>query len=521
MSIRNYLILFIFSLAIAVSIASAQSTSGYMDADYYYATGIQLAEGKGFTEPFLWNYLDNPSGFPHPSHAYWMPLASILSAIGIRLAPGFGFDSAQMAFILLSALVPLITASLAYSLTSRRDLAIISALLALFSGYYAPFLTTTDTFSIYMLLGGSFFLTLNISKTWLKAIALGLIAALLHLSRADGAIWLVIAVISLITLHSSRYPLSSFIVPLFFLFFAYFLLVTPWLLRNVNAFGTPLAPGGDQMLWLTSYDQIFSYPAGALSVESWLASGWGEIIKARLWAVKMNLGTTLGVQGGVILLPFIIWGGWKERKEQMVYIGLFAWATTFIVMTIIFPFAGARGGFFHSGAALQPLWWALAPIGLEQAIKWIAKKRRWRVREARQVFLAGLVGMSVLLTGAILWGRVLSPTAQEQAQNKGVPLYTSIEKIISAQDGNDERAVIVSNPPGYFLASERYALALPDGDAQTVLKIAERYNAGYLILEEGGVTEGLLPIFDARETEEQIIFLTQIEGAKIFVIETK
>ncbi|MBT3313808.1 MAG: hypothetical protein HN390_04265 [Anaerolineae bacterium] len=504
-----------------MSIASTQSTPGYMDADYYYATGIQLAEGKGFTEPFLWNYLDNPSGLPHPSHAYWMPLASILSALGIRLAPGFGFDSAQMAFILLSALIPLITAALAFSLTRKRDLALISALLALFSGYYAPFLTTTDTFSIYMLLGGSFFLTLNIRKTWLKAIALGLIAALMHLSRADGAIWLVIAALALITHHSSRPSLSSFFFPLFVLAISYLLLISPWLYRNLITFGAALAPGGDQMLWLTSYDQIFSYPAGSLSMETWLASGWGEIIKARLWALSLNLGTTLGVQGGIILLPFIIWGAWKERKKQIVYTGIFAWATTFLVMTVIFPFAGARGGFFHSGAALQPLWWALAPVGLERAIAWIAKKRRWRIREARQVFLVGLVGMSVLLTGAILWGRVLSPVAREQAQNEGVPLYVSIEKIISAQEGYDGRAVIVSNPPGYFLASERNALALPDGDAQTVLAIAERYNAGYLILEEGGVTKGLLPLFDAPETEEKIIFLKQIEGAKIFVIETK
>ena len=522
MSTRNYLILFIISLSVAISIASTQSTPGYMDADYYYATGIQLAEGKGFTEPFLWNYLDNPSGLPHPSHAYWMPLASILTAISIRIAPGFGFDSAQIAFILLSALVPLITASLAFSLTSRRDLSIISSLLALFSGYYAPFLTTTDTFSLYMVLGGSFFLAFKIRKTWFKAIVLGLIAALLHLSRADGAIWLVIAVLSLITHHSSRpFKLSSFLFSLSLTVVSYFLLITPWFLRNINAFGTPLAPGGDQMLWLTSYNQIFSYPTGGLSIESWLASGWGEIIKARLWAVKLNLGTTLGVQGGVILLPFIIWGAWKERKKQIVYTGIFAWVTTFLVMTVVFPFAGARGGFFHSGAALQPLWWALAPIGLEQLIAWVAKKRRWRLREARQVFLAGLVGMSVLLTGAILWGRGLSPVAREQAQKTGVPLYTSIEKIISAQEGDEGQAIIVSNPPGYFLASERYALALPDGDIDAVLAIAKRYNAGYLILEGGGVTEGLMPIFDAPATEEKLIFLKQIEGAKIFVIETK
>ena len=45
---------------------------GYMDADYYFATGQELSRGRGFVEPFIWNYLDDPSGLPHPSHLYWL-----------------------------------------------------------------------------------------------------------------------------------------------------------------------------------------------------------------------------------------------------------------------------------------------------------------------------------------------------------------------------------------------------------------------------------------------------------------
>ncbi|RLD07491.1 MAG: hypothetical protein DRI32_00725, partial [Chloroflexi bacterium] len=133
-----------------------------------------------------------------------------------------------------------------------------------------------------------------------------------------------------------------------------------------------------------------------------------------------------------------------------------------------------------------------------------------------RVFQGGLVAASLLLTGAILWMRVLSPSAREQAQNRGVPRYLSIEKIIEA---DSDLPVIVANPPGYFLASHRPALALPDGDIQTVFAIAERYGARYLILEEGAVTEGLMPIFDAPAAQKGLIFLEEIEGAKIFAIE--
>ena len=47
-------------LAMAIGIASLQSLPGYLDSDYYFAGGLQLVEGKGFTEPYLWNYLDDP-----------------------------------------------------------------------------------------------------------------------------------------------------------------------------------------------------------------------------------------------------------------------------------------------------------------------------------------------------------------------------------------------------------------------------------------------------------------------------
>lgn len=521
MTIRIYLLLFFLALGLAIGIASMQSSPGYLDGDYYYATGLQLAQGKGFTEPFLWNYLDDPEGLPHPSHAYWMPLASILSALGMRLARGFEFASAQWIFIFLSALIPLITAALAFSLSSRRDLSIIAAFLALFSGYYAPFLTTTDTFTMYMLLGGGFLLALKIRKFWLKSLILGLLAGLMHLSRADGVIWLFIALISLV--YSFRNSVqkrsyTSFLFPLY-LMIGYLLPTLPWFLRNVATFGTILAPGGDQMLWLTSYNQIFSYPPGVLTMDSWLASGWAAILSARLWALKLNLGTILGVQGGIILLPLIIWGAWHYRKNEILRLGLFAWATTFFVMTIIFPFAGARGSFFHSGAALQPLWWALAPVGLEQAILWMSRLRGWRMRDAWRVFRVGIVMISFFLTMAILWGRAISPSARKQAQSRGVPRYALIEKSLLAQDNDKEHAaVIVSNPPGYFIASGRPALALPDGNAQTVIEIAARYDAGYLILEPGAVTQGLIPVFEAPESQNNFIFLEEIEGAQIFAI---
>src|SRR5512142_1090501 len=119
MNWRHYLILFIVGLIVPFTISRFHSLTGYMDADYYYAGGIQLAMGKGFNEPYIWNYLDDPQSLPHPSHTYWMPLASIVSATGMWITGQSTYPAGRAAFILLSAVIPLLTAALAYSISHK------------------------------------------------------------------------------------------------------------------------------------------------------------------------------------------------------------------------------------------------------------------------------------------------------------------------------------------------------------------------------------------------------------------
>ncbi|MEK6222186.1 MAG: hypothetical protein N2D54_08045, partial [Chloroflexota bacterium] len=160
MSNHKYLLLFTGALLVNALVASFQSSPGYMDADYYYSGGVRLANGEGFSEVTLWNYLDEPEGLPHPSHQYWMPLASIISWLGIKISPlKSSFESAQIMFVIVASMVPLVTAKLAYSFTGKTKDAMLAGTLAVFSGFYLAFVNTTETFGIYLLLGGLFCLT--------------------------------------------------------------------------------------------------------------------------------------------------------------------------------------------------------------------------------------------------------------------------------------------------------------------------------------------------------------------------
>ena len=117
MTWRIHVLLFIFGLTVVSLVGIFQHAPGYMDAEYYYAGGIRLAEGNGFTEELLWNYLDDPLGLPHPSHAYWMPLASLVAALGMKIAGSTHFWAARLGLMIIAGLVAPMTASLAYALS--------------------------------------------------------------------------------------------------------------------------------------------------------------------------------------------------------------------------------------------------------------------------------------------------------------------------------------------------------------------------------------------------------------------
>ena len=126
----------------------------------------------------------------------------------------------------------------------------------------------------------------------------------------------------------------------------------PWFWRNEQTYGALLAPGGHYLLWLKNYDETFTYPPNQLTMQSWLAQGWQTIVNVRLDALRMNLLNAFAAQGGIFLFPFILIGIWRYRKDERVQFASLVWLGLLLVMTFIFPFAGPRGGFFHSGAAI-------------------------------------------------------------------------------------------------------------------------------------------------------------------------
>lgn len=524
----DLVLLFLLGLVVNLAIAAYQSLPGYMDADYYFAGGLQLIRGNGFYEPYLWNYLADPQALPAPSHAYWLPLASLLASAGMLLTGQATFTAARIGFILAASLVPPITSVLAYRITSERPLSLLSGLLACFSIYYAPFLPVTDNYGIYMLLGASFFLLLSSllespKRPFAIFFCIGLISALFSLARSDGLLWLGMSILVAVwyasikqsSFSTNRYLSRSFFLQLssfsFFILFGFLLLIIPWYVRNVTVFGTLMAPGGSRALWLTSYNDTFLYPASQLTMQYWLASGWSAILLARLTALGTNLLNAFAAQGGIFLFPFIVVGIWHLRRDIRVRFAGLSWVLLLVAMTIVFPFAGPRGAFFHSGAALQPMWWTLAPVGLDALITF-ARTRNLFDHRAFIIFRASLIGIAILMTGLIFAMRVLPNWEREDGH------YIAVETLLIQQNIPADAIIIVRNPPGFHAVTNRSAIVIPPGGVPAILTVAEQFSADYLLLEPNGTTAELRELYDHPYQFPVFIYLGESDGSRLYKI---
>jgi hypothetical protein len=496
MKTRDYITFFIGGILISFITLFTRRYTGYMDADYYFTTAREIASGNGFFQNFLWNYLDNPVGIPHPAFTYWMPLSSIIASIGLFITQSNEFVYARIPFVLIYGLVPVLIAHITFRVTEQRLTAWLAAFLSIFCGFYLRYISEPDSFGISMLLGTLiiFLSTLKFSgwRKWTVPILLGVFAGLMHMSRADGILWLVISVVGLfasqlagskhIFLEIFKKPISKdVLIPIALALAGYLIISTPWYLRNFELFNSIFPPGNSKTLFLIEYDQLFSYPASHITFSVWWHNGFGEILKNVVSALGTNLITSLVVQGNIVMLPLAIIGVQKSWKSPIAKMTTFTWILIFFSMSVFFPFAGRRGGFLHSGAALQPLIWMYAAIGLRIAINKGIEYRNWDRKSANLVFNGFFLAIAIFVSVYIFRGDV-----KNQYTSSGGMLwsnYKSVDEYINGKYGGKDFRVMVNNPAAYNAATMRQAIVLPYGDLEEMKTAALDFEIDYLILD--------------------------------------
>jgi hypothetical protein len=508
----------------------------YMDAYYYSTNGIRLAGGHGFSEMIVWQFLDNPDGLPIPSHTYWMPLPSVLAAIGYLIRADFLGE--QLVFWLLSGLLPILAFAISLFISGERWQAWVAALLTASGSFYGAFFSQPSTFTPFALFGGLCLLMLGLSSTsrvdsgvaaaekihlrkqrllWLLA---GVFAGFAHLTRADGALLIVAA--GLIWIIQIRRRISLFdssseselvggvyrkpIRDLILFIAGYLLIMGGWLLRNWIVIGRPLSTVSMQSIFLTTYDDLFSY-GRSLNLENYLAWGLDNIILSKLESLWVAIQTLIVVPGVIFLVPFVVIAlvHFYRRPAQRALLRPAVWYSLLLIITMsmIFTFPGMRGAIFHSSSALWPWSTALAAAGIGLSVDWVASRLpHWQPEKAKRRFSV----LFILL--AFAFGFYVSESRANPPEDPD--LYHQIKDLLPP-----DAIVMSGNAPAVNYHMDLPAVSVPNEPVDVVVQSARRYGVTHLMLDED-TPDPLTDIYSGKVLDPRVELIQEFGAVKVY-----
>lgn len=508
---RDLLFLLALGLLIRAITAALFDQPGYIDAAYYYDVAKNLVTGHGFTEDFILTYLAPASSVVHTSNLYWMPLASLV------LVPFFAFFGvswrvAEIPNVLLSGTLPLLAYWMGWDFFHSRRYALGAALLTLCAGFYYPlYFIFSDNFGLYAWTAGLalLFIGQGAQGRPRRFILAGFWIGLAHLARPDAPLLLVIA---LIIFAGNRYlawrvnagkgtegsQQKITALPWYTLaglVACYLVVMAPWFARNLIVAGAILPPGGTKTIWLTTYNDFFSYGKD-LSLHSYLAWGLGNILLSKFQALGQNVFAILAMLE-FAPAPFAAIGLWKLRRSPQALPFLLYFVLLYLGLSLVFTFPSLRGTLLHSFIPLLPFMSLAIILGLDTVIDQIARRRpgpaaerraasRRRVYLAATVLLSGVLSCVIIVSNAGTWDN--TNHLYQQVGKIAAQQYTCLASAADTNDGQTASKsalpiVMVSDPPDYYFATGQHAVSIPDQGIEVILQVADRYGAAYLLLE--------------------------------------
>lgn len=301
----------------------------------------------------------------------------------------------------------------------------------------------------------------------------GVLAGLCHLTRPDGLLMLVTALLVSIWQPGMRSRmgwnrgLSAALILI-----CYVLTMFPWFLRNLNATGAALPAGGLRAIWFREYDDLFNYPNDA-SPRSFFSDGLETLARTRAIGMANGIGTFVAVEGVIGLAPFMVIGLWRRRRHPLLGGFWFCAVGIHLLMCLVSPLPGYRGGLCHAVSALFPFWMVMGVLGLDDVIDWIARRRKsWN-----RAYTKPLYSMPVLIVGATL--SFVSAVRASMSQEPSLPVaYAAMQSVLP----HDAR-VMINDPARLYYQLGKTGVSLPNESIDAAFEIAAKYDVGYILME--------------------------------------
>jgi hypothetical protein len=501
----------------------------------------------------LWSYQIPFPGVTHPSHEHWMPLTTGLIAAAFAVqralsgATETSFKIAQMPGLVIGALLAPLTYLVGRRLLpggrrfaarawqNSRWVALGAALLVALNATLSYQSASADSSSPFALIT-AWALAMAVRKPGYQGsyLSVGLLVALAYLTRADGLLLLIAIPLAwllppLLPRRRLEFSTSSAeevvrehqskeqsmkdnpqmlagpkLRTILDLGVAFALVITPWLVRNYLAFGTPLPSSVLSQAWLSDYVDTFSYWSHP-TWETWLAQGWQAILGQRVEALLHN--------GRVFLLSTYPWGLlalpglWLLRREWPFFPALIYTLVLFFGVALVFPVSSMSGTFYHSLGALMPFLALAAVYSIQQGVQALG-----RYRKLAGLILTAVTAALLVVAGSQVLGALPAIAERHQAEKEQFEAAAGW----LAQYAVPGDVVMTAQPYTLNYASGHPTIVLPGNEpANAIWEAAQHYDARYLVITQGF---GQYPQLLQEQPDSRFRLLEETETTMIYEI---
>ena len=494
---RDLAVLTALALVVRAAAAWVVPFPPHVDAAYYTMVAEQLATGNGFSAPALWSFLEvggrlpmDPQ-LPVPSNGHWMPMPAMVAG-GFMAILGPEWRAGQVPMVLLSTLLVPMTYLAGRMITESRRIAVLGAILAIAAGPLLLMYPMVESFALFGVLGGIALLAsiraVDAPRPGPWLVLAGLAAGLASLTRIDGALLtLAPATAWLIRRPFGGGDFAS--VPAAFGWglasaAAFLLVVAPWLLRNLDVFGTPFPSPGERMIWIRDYNEHLSISLD-LTLDRYLAWGAPAILLSKLVSALEVAGRMLGLLGGIFGLSFAV-GLWRLRNHRRLAPFAVYFVAMLAAMVLVFTEHAPKGAFLHSAPAWLPIALPLGVAGIAPMATWVGKAWPFlrRPRTHRFLEVVGVAGAVVLaLAGA---SSLLGPWQVRADRHEAAAVF-----LRDAAASDD--VLLAADSSSLYLLTGLRAVATPFDPYDVIAGVVEAYGIDWVIvvLEDGATSDPL------------------------------
>ena len=499
--VRTAVLLFLLALGVRLVLVATFADPAYPDSFYYVDAARSLAAGHGFSVDFVWIFAElggtlpaNPV-IPIASFGHWMPLASLVQVPFIWLLGPTAFASA-LPFAICGALAAPIARGIALEAGASRRIALGAGILAAVPALATPFMAQPDNFGLYEpLVAAALWMAARGLKGHARSYALaGLLVGVATLARNDGV--LVGAAVGLAFAWDrwrawrsggARPPA----IPIWAAVACaglFFVVVAPWLARQLAVFGT-LSPStaSGKVLFLRNIGEWNSITTPA-TLQRLLGEGIGPLVASRVDGLVAAITIFTVLVGGVLLAPFMVVGAWRRRRSRDFGPFLTYTVTLFAFSALISAVHVPGGTFIHSAVALAPGAYVLALEGIVAAVGWIAARRpSWDRATAERIFTSAAVGFAVVagVAGSLATQAIWSARRAD---------FQAVAAALNAAGAPASDRVMSIDASGTRYWTGHGGVVLVNDPLGTVEQVARAYEIRWLVVNRADSVPAVAPL---------------------------